>query len=64
MAAPDVLGIHEIGIRLGVGRSRASQLVNEPDFPEPARLIMGRVWDRADVERWIAEHRPETERDA
>jgi prophage regulatory protein len=60
VSAPDVMGIQEISDRLDVGRSRANQLVREPGFPEPTWLVMGRVWSREDIEKWISEHRPDT----
>lgn len=55
----DLMGTSEIALRLGVGKSRANQIVRERTFPEPAaRLIMGPVWEASDVEAWIARHRP------
>lgn len=54
-----LMGVAEIGVRLGVTRSRAAQIVLEKGFPEPAaRLTMGVIWETADVEAWIARHRP------
>jgi len=53
------MGTAELALRLGVSKSRANQIVRERDFPEPAaRLIMGPVWEIADVEAWIARRRP------
>lgn len=53
-------GAHEIGQRLGVSRTRVGQLTTRPDFPQPYdRLCMGTVWQIADVEDWITEHRPD-----
>ena len=39
---------------LGVSRQRVHQISDEdPTFPEPAAtLSVGRVWERADIERW------------
>ncbi|WP_239382678.1 AlpA family transcriptional regulator [Frankia sp. CIT1] len=55
------MGAAEIGKRLGVSRQRVSQLAQDPTFPKPvADLAAGRIWETADVERWIAEHRPDT----
>jgi len=55
----DLMGTAEIALRLGVGKSRANQIVRERDFPLPAaRLIMGPVWETGDVEKWIARRRP------
>ncbi|WP_231929747.1 helix-turn-helix transcriptional regulator [Micromonospora inositola] len=35
------------------------QLVRYPTFPQPFQRLHGMtVWLRADVEAWIAEHRP------
>lgn len=55
-----LMGAAEIGKRLGVSRQRVSQLAaDDPTFPKPvAELAAGRVWETADIERWIAEHRP------
>lgn len=55
------MGPAEIGRRLGgIGRARVYQITQHRNFPEPlAKLEMGYVWDADDVERWIAEHRPE-----
>lgn len=54
-----LMGVAEIGIRLGVSRSRAAQIVKEKGFPETAAtLIMGQVWEASDVEAWIAKRRP------
>lgn len=58
------MGAKEIGDRLGVGRSRAHAITRDRDFPAPYQtLAMGSVWDAAEVERWIAEHRPELAED-
>ncbi|MFY1576158.1 helix-turn-helix transcriptional regulator [Verrucosispora sp. WMMD703] len=52
-------GAAEIQERLGVSRQRTRQIIDRPDFPAPyERLRMGAVWRIADVERWIAQHRP------
>jgi hypothetical protein len=57
-------GMAEIQQMLGgVSRQRASVIVDRPGFPLPLdTLAAGRVWDRAAVVAWIAEHRP-TQRD-
>lgn len=53
-----LMGRAEIRERLGVGITRIKQIVARPDFPAPvASLIIGRVWDGDQVERWIREHR-------
>jgi predicted DNA-binding transcriptional regulator AlpA len=59
------MGSKEIGDRLGVGRSRAHAITRDRDFPAPYQtLAMGSIWLVSDVERWIAEHRPELAEDA
>lgn len=46
----------EIAELLGVTRQRVDQLSRTEGFPEPAaELAIGRVWERADVERWARE---------
>lgn len=54
MPQSEVVGMAEIAAMLGVVRSYAYRLAEEdPEFPEPiAHLAAGRVWKRADVERW------------
>lgn len=58
MARPTLMGLHEIGARLGVTSQRALQIVRDhADFPEPvAELGMGRVWAVKDVEAWVRSH--------
>ncbi|WFE44149.1 DNA-binding protein [Verrucosispora sp. WMMD1129] len=52
-------GRGEIARRLQVSRQRAGDIIARPDFPAPYDVLgMGAVWRIADVERWIAEHRP------
>lgn len=53
-----LLGIHEIGKRLGVTTARAFQIAKAyDDFPRPmAELAAGRVWATEDVDAWIARH--------
>ena len=56
---PDPMTTGDIGRRLGVSRTRAAQLAARPDFPRPARTVgRVRVWHAADIEAWIAVHRP------
>jgi len=58
MGRLDVMGVAEIAHRLGVSRPRASQIVRERNFPEPAARLVGIViWETRDVEAWIAKHR-------
>lgn len=57
-----LMGAAEIADRLGVSRQRVQQLVKRDDFPVPVHVLaMGKVWASADVERWIAAHRPSGE---
>lgn len=64
MGRLDVMGVAEIALRLRVSRSRASQIVRERGFPEPAAQLIGIViWETADVEAWIATHRPSAAED-
>jgi prophage regulatory protein len=54
-----LMAMAEIGRRLGVSRTRTKQLIARPDWPAPLDVLdVGRIWLAADVERWIAEHRP------
>lgn len=56
----DLVGVAEIRDMLGgISRQRANVITNTKGFPDPvARLVMGKVWLRQDVEQWIAQHRP------
>jgi predicted DNA-binding transcriptional regulator AlpA len=48
-----VVGIAEIAEMLGVSKQRASELGGQDNFPRPmATLRSGRVWRRADIERF------------
>jgi prophage regulatory protein len=53
----------DIADRLGMSRQRALQIANDrrENFPDPFDTLPGniQVWLIKDVERWIAEHRPE-----
>lgn len=52
---PKLAGLAEIAGLKGVSRSRASQVVAHPEFPEPVdRLAMGPVWLEADVKKFLA----------
>jgi prophage regulatory protein len=54
-----LMGPAEIRSRLRVSRQRAHQVISRADFPRPYQvLLMGKVWDAADVERWISKRRP------
>ena len=56
-----LVGAHEIRVMLGgISRQRVHQITSRADFPKPVEeLAQGKVWDRADVEHWIRERRPE-----
>jgi prophage regulatory protein len=50
----NLAGLHEVGELIGVSRQRADQLARQVGFPKPvAELKAGRIWRRADVQRWI-----------
>ncbi|MDW5329836.1 hypothetical protein [Plantactinospora sp. KLBMP9567] len=45
----------------GVSRTRATEITNRKTFPAPIDTVASgkvRVWNRADVDAWIREHRP------
>ncbi len=49
----DLVGVSDIGRMLGLSRQRADQLAATVGFPRPhGKMGRGRVWKRADVERW------------
>jgi predicted DNA-binding transcriptional regulator AlpA len=54
----DLVSVPEIAMMLGVSRQRVHQLIQAyEDFPEPvAELAVGRIWNRSDIEQWIASH--------
>ena len=50
-----LVGVTEIGVKLGVSRQRADQLSRTKGFPDPATdLAHGRMWETNAVETWIA----------
>ena len=52
---PDIVGLHEIALRLGVARTTAGSWVRRESvgFPKPlARLAMGPVWEMSAVQHW------------
>ena len=58
------VGSAEIADLLEVSRQRVQQLIARRDFPKPVvKLKMGKVWRRADVERWARAHGRLTEDD-
>ena len=51
-----LMGLTEIAELLGVSRQRAHQLAATYGFPKPmARLAVGPIWKRADIEQWARE---------
>lgn len=49
----DLIGVTQIGRLFDVSKQRADQLSRLDGFPKPAAtLATGRVWKRADVEKW------------
>lgn len=49
----NLVGLHEVAEILAVSRQRADQLSRQVGFPKPtAELHGGRIWKRAEVERW------------
>ena len=55
----DLVGVAEIGLMLGTSRAQVSRWALRKDFPDPvARLRMGPIWMRADVERWAKQRKP------
>jgi prophage regulatory protein len=58
------MGQQEIRERLGYSRQHTGVMVGAKGFPDPVyELAMGRIWLADDVEKWIAEHRPELDED-
>ncbi|MET8349311.1 MULTISPECIES: hypothetical protein [unclassified Micromonospora] len=57
----ELVGVAEIRVMLGgVSRQRAHVIASSKGFPDPiAELTMGNVWRKADVGKWIKDHRPE-----
>lgn len=48
-AEPDFWGINDIQFHCRIGRTRAWQLVHEPDFPTPVAIGARRIWPRGEV---------------
>ena len=56
-SAVDPIGLAEIAELLRVSRTRADQLVRQKGFPDwKVHLSAGRLWDRAEVEKWAREN--------
>jgi prophage regulatory protein len=59
------MGAAEIMQRLRVGETRLKHYLAQPTWPPTYdELVMGRVWLAADIDAWIAEHRPDLLEDA
>jgi predicted GIY-YIG superfamily endonuclease/predicted DNA-binding transcriptional regulator AlpA len=59
---PHLMGQIEIQKRLNYSRQWTHSVVKSKGFPDPAyKLAIGRVWLAEDIERWIAENRPDPE---
>ncbi|MGX4657245.1 helix-turn-helix transcriptional regulator [Micromonospora sp. SCSIO 07396] len=55
----ELMGPWEICQRLNVSRSRFQQIALRPSFPKPYQELRAtKVWLAADIEAWIAAHRP------
>jgi predicted DNA-binding transcriptional regulator AlpA len=59
VAPEDLAGLSEIAAMLGVTTRTVQRYMEREDFPEPlGRLAGGRVWLRADIERWAKQVLP------
>jgi len=59
MAPEELAGLSEIAEILGVTRRTVQRYMQRKDFPEPlGEIAAGRVWLRADIERWAKETLP------
>jgi hypothetical protein len=59
LSPEDVAGVTEIAQMLRVNRRTAARYVELATFPAPlGTLSRGRVWLRADIERWAKGHLP------
>jgi hypothetical protein len=55
----DLVGVAEIAMTLRTSRAQVSRWSLRDDFPAPvARLRMGPIWMRGDVERWAKGRKP------
>jgi predicted DNA-binding transcriptional regulator AlpA len=55
----DIVAVADIATMLGVGIATAHRYANRGGFPEPlGQASSGRVWLRADVEKWGKAHLP------
>jgi predicted DNA-binding transcriptional regulator AlpA len=59
MSLDEFAGFSQVADILGVHKRTAQRYIARDDFPEPiGRLAGGRIWRRADVERWGREYLP------
>jgi predicted DNA-binding transcriptional regulator AlpA len=49
---PELIGLTELTQLLGCAKPTANRYTLRPEFPQPLRLLRGRLWLRADVEAW------------
>lgn len=59
----DLVGVDEIGEMMGLDPSevRTDKIAHRKGFPAPvAVLALGRVWQRADILRWLEDGSPDT----
>jgi predicted DNA-binding transcriptional regulator AlpA len=55
VCADELASVKEVADILGVSKRTAARYVDRADFPEPLDVLAaGRVWRRADVEKWAA----------
>ncbi|GGM13355.1 hypothetical protein [Micromonospora yangpuensis] len=58
----DLVALSDIARMLGdLSRTRTTEITNRKGFPDPVATVANgrlRIWRRADVDRWIREHRP------
>jgi predicted DNA-binding transcriptional regulator AlpA len=53
MTASNLVGLTEIGKMFDITRQRAYTISKKRGFPAPIdTLSSGRVWDRAEIEKW------------
>lgn len=57
--AEELVSVAEIAEMLDVARNSAWRWTQRPDFPEPiARLAVGPIWQKRDIEAWASESLP------
>jgi predicted DNA-binding transcriptional regulator AlpA len=56
---PEIIGVHEIGERIGCNRDSVEEIARSGSFPPPAAtLAQGSVWLTSDVENWVRTNLP------